>query len=239
MYNLQFQAAHQTFHRFEAAHPDDPLGPVSDAAAYLFYEFDRLKILRSDFFTSNSKLLNGKPVKPEPDAKQHFEADLAKSKQLADAILAHHPDEERALFANVLRLALQADYDALIDKRYSQSLNEIKQARNEAAKLLAKHPHCYDAALAAGVENYLLSQKPAPIRWFLRLTGAQTDKQKGLADLRLVAEKGNYLKPYAKVLLAIAALRDNNKQSAKKLLAELAQQFPQNDLFQQELKRLS
>ena len=233
MYNLQFDAAHKTFHRFEAAHPDDPLGPVSDAAAYLFYEFDRLQILRSDFFTSDSKFLNGKALKPDPAVKQRFEADLDKTKQLAK------PDNERGMFATVLRLALQADYDALIDKRYGQSLTEIKSARNEATKLLAKYPHCYDANLAPGVENYLLSQKSAPIRWLLSLTGAQTDKQKGIQDLKLVAEKGNYLKPYAKVLLAIAALRDHDKPRAKQLLTELARQFPQNDLFQKELKHLS
>ena len=42
MYNLRFGDAHRVFQQWEAAHPDDPMGPVSDAAAYLFSEFDRL-----------------------------------------------------------------------------------------------------------------------------------------------------------------------------------------------------
>ncbi len=33
MYNLQFPAAHESFARWQAQHPEDPLGPVSDAAA--------------------------------------------------------------------------------------------------------------------------------------------------------------------------------------------------------------
>ena len=41
MYNLQFEAAHQVLHEFQKANPQDPLGYVSDAAAYLFGEFDR------------------------------------------------------------------------------------------------------------------------------------------------------------------------------------------------------
>src|SRR5260221_9035377 len=45
MYNLDFAAAHNDFHTFMTAHPDDPLGPVSDAAAFLFAEFDRLGVL--------------------------------------------------------------------------------------------------------------------------------------------------------------------------------------------------
>jgi hypothetical protein len=71
------------------------------------------------------------------------------------------------------------------------------------------------------------------------MTGAQTDKQEGIAKLRIVADQGHYLKPYAKVLLAIAALRDGRKAEAKDLMTELAKQFPHNDLFQSELKKLS
>ena len=40
-----------------------------------------------------------------------------------------------------------------------------------------------------GVENYLLSLKPAPLRWFLRLDGAQTDKQRGIENLNATAER--------------------------------------------------
>ena len=53
MYNLQFDAAHRTFGEWQRQHPADPLGPVSDAAAYLFAEFDRLHIL-SDGVTRES-----------------------------------------------------------------------------------------------------------------------------------------------------------------------------------------
>ena len=98
---------------------------------------------------------------------------------------------------------------------------------------------CYDADLAIGFENYLLSFKAAPVRWFLNLAGAETDREKGIAELRLVAEKGHYLKPYAKILLAIAAIRRGDKQEARMLLESLAREFPANDLFQTELKRLS
>ena len=44
MYNLQFDRAHQDFDTWERLHPDDPLGPVSQAAGYLFAEFARFKV---------------------------------------------------------------------------------------------------------------------------------------------------------------------------------------------------
>jgi hypothetical protein len=171
--------------------------------------------------------------------KSGFEADLQKSKQLGDAILQRQPSAEGPLFAAVVRIALQANYDALIDKHYWQALSEIKQARIQADALVAKYPDNKDAYLAVGVENYLLSQKVAAVRLFLRLTGAETDKEEGIAKLRIVAQQGHYLKPYAKVLLAIAALRDGRKAEALGLITELAKQFPHNDLFQTELKKLS
>jgi len=43
---------------------------------------------------------------------------------------------------------------------------------------------------------------------FLRWTGAQTDKDTGIQKLKIVAAEGHYFKPYAKILLAIAAVRD-------------------------------
>jgi len=238
MYNLEFNDAHRCFREWERVHPDDPMGPVSDAAAYLFSEFDRLKILRSEFFYNDKTFLNSKKLKPDLQIKHDFEADLARSQRMAESILARSPADEGAQLASVLRLALESDYAALIDKQYWQALNETKETRTYAEKLLAKHPDCYDADLAVGVENYLLSQKPAPVRWVLKLTGAQTDEETGIAKLRVVAEKGHYLKPFAEMLLAIAALRANDKPEAKRLLSTLASQFPQNDLFRDELAKL-
>jgi hypothetical protein len=239
MYNLQFVAAHQIFARYQQSHPDDPLGPISNAAADLFYEFDRLKILRSDFFADNKKFLGGSKIAPDPEVVTDFEAELAKARQLDEARLKKNPADQDALLAQVMAAALDAYYKALIQKQYRQALTEIEQSQGESLELLKVCVDCYDGYLAAGFENYLLSQKPAPERWLLRCTGAQTDKQIGINELKIVADKGHYLKPYAKVLLAIAALRDNKKQEARSYLAELSEEFPRNDLFRQELKKLN
>jgi len=239
MYNLRFEAAHAAFQSYEREHREDPMGPVSDAAAYLFFEFERLNVLRSDFLASNKSFLSPRRLDADPNVKRDFEAALARGKALSDALLKKQPDARNALLADVLRIALHADYVAAIEKENWQALTEIKQARNLADALVKRYPDCYDAYLAMGVENYLLSQKMAPVRLFLRMTGAQTDKQEGIIKLRIVAEKGQYLKPYAKILLAIAALRDGNRAEAIGLLKQLAAQFPGNGLFQDEIKKLS
>jgi hypothetical protein len=239
MYNLDFNGAHKAFHDWERSQPDDPFGPASDAAAYLFFEFDRLKVLRSEFFAEDKAFFALRRLKPDPAVKKQFEEALRKSQGLSDDMLKRGKTPERAMFASVVCTALRADYLALIEKDNWAALNEVKDARTKAEALVSKHPEYKDAYLAVGVENYLLSQKVAPMRLFLRMTGAQTDKGTGLQKLRIVAEQGHYLKPYAKILLAIAALRDKNRGLAQQLMTELSGEFPGNDLFKQELKKLS
>ncbi len=239
MYNLRFDAAHAAFAEYQRENPKDPLGAASDAAAYLFSEFDRLHVLRSEFALKDENFFSAaEPLPASPAAKQAFEAALAKTKELAEAGLEQSPPDPDAMLATTFRLGLHADYLALIEKREIQALSEMKQARTLADKLISMHPTYYDAWIAPALENYLLSLKAAPVRWFLRVTGAQTDRQTGLEKLRITAEKGHYLAPYARLLLAVAALRDHHPIQAKELLAGLARQFPENQLYKEELARI-
>ena len=238
MYNLQFDEAHKTFAAWERDHPNDPIGVVSNAAAYLFAEFDRLNILHSEFFVEDSMFRHRPKVTADPAARKAFDAELAKSLQLADSILAQSPHDPDALFVKIMALGLRADFIALIDRHYLDSLNVMKSSRSTAETLLAIEPGYYDAYLAVGVENYMLSLKSAPVRWFLQLNGAETDRDRGIQNLRLTAEKGHYLCPYARLLLAVAALRNKDKAQAREILSKLATEFPRNRLYSLELARL-
>ena len=238
MYDLEFDGAHKTFAEWERQRPDDPLGHVSNAAAYLFAEFDRLNILQSEFFVNDDRFRHAKRLNPDLAVRQAFDAELTKAEELANGILARSPQDADALFANILAMGLRADYQALIEKRYLDSLRVIKNSRATAEKLLAISPDYYDAYLAIGVENYMLSLKAAPVRWLLELGGAQVDRERGIQDLRLTAEKGHYLSPYARLLLAVAALRNKDQAQARNLLTALVREFPHNKLYSEELARL-
>src|SRR5690348_16458258 len=74
LYNLQFADAHRTFEEYQRENPNDPIGPVSDAAAYLFGEFDRLHILQSEFFTCDQHFMTDHKLSPDPEVKHKFEA---------------------------------------------------------------------------------------------------------------------------------------------------------------------
>jgi hypothetical protein len=78
----------------------------------------------------------------------------------------------------------------------------------------------------------------APVRWILRMGGLPADKQGGIKDLQTTAEHGHYLAPFARILLAIAYVREKDKARALELLAGLEREFPSNTLFPREIARL-
>jgi len=234
MYNLQFADAHRTFASYNAQHSDDPLGPASDAAAYLFSEFDRLHILQSEFFTHDQHFITDNRLTPDPELKQKFEGALQSSRALAAA----KPADPNSMFAAVLCDGLESDYLALIEKRYTASLKKMKSARTLAQRLLAADPSYHDAWIAVGVENYVLSSKPALLRWALRFGGAETDRAIGIEKLKVTAAKGRLLSPFARLLLAVAALREKDTVQARSILASLSAEYPQNRLYRQELASL-
>src|SRR5262245_46975573 len=238
LYNLEFESAHKTFEAWQELHPDDPMGAASNAAAYLFAEFDRLKILELSRFLDNKKFDQKNKFAADPKVKAAFEAELAKADDLAEKVLAESPDDANALLARTLSDGMRADYAVLIANQTRTGLNFLKSSRAFAEKLIRIDPDCHDAYLALGIENYILGLRSAPTRWMLRLSGAQTNKDKGIEYLKVTAEKGRYLGPYARLLLAIAALRDQDEITAKKLLSDLAREFPHNRLYQIELARL-
>ncbi|HVP49773.1 MAG TPA: hypothetical protein VMT56_00985 [Candidatus Bathyarchaeia archaeon] len=238
MYNLDFNGVHQTFGVYQELNPDDPLGPIADAAAYLFSEFNRLHILESDLFINDEVFDHREVQQPDPAVKAAFEAALAQGDALTDKALAATPNNANALFARVLSNGLRSDYAAMIEKRNLASLSYMRTSRTTAQKLLAIDPNCYDAYLAIGIENYLLGSESAPVRWLLRAVGSQTDKEAGIVRLQLTAQKGYYLAPFARLLLAVAALRNKDSETARILLAGLATEFPRNQLYSRELARI-
>jgi hypothetical protein len=56
--------------------------------------------------------------------------------------------------------------------------------------------------------------------------------------LQLTAQHGHYLAPFARILLAIAYVREKDKARARDLLISLRNDFPQNPLFTREIARL-
>jgi hypothetical protein len=238
LYNLDFAQAHQVFLSFQQEHPDDPMGPACDAAGFLFSEFNRLGVLESQFYADDKTFDARKQLAPDSSVRDRFNAALVEADSRARSRLAKNPRDRNALFALTMSSGLKADYAGLIEKRNLASLHYTKEATAWAEQLLAVDPECFDAHLATGVSQYIIGSMAAPIRWLVRLGGVSGDKAKGIAELQLTAQRGHYLAPFARILLAIAYVREKDKTQARELLVSLRDEFPHNPLFAQEIARL-
>lgn len=238
LYNLDFSGAQKAFSDWEVQHPDDPVGPVSEAAGYLFSEFNRLGVLESQFFESDAAFYARAKPNPDPAVRSRFQSALDRTEALARSRLSKDAKDQNALFAMTLASGLQADYAALIEKRNIASLHYTKQASVWAQQLLAICNNCSDVLVATGFSKYIIGSMSAPVRWLLRMGGLPGDKQAGIADLQMTAQRGHYLAPFARVLLAIAYVRDKDTPRALELLTSLREEFPANTLFPREIVRL-
>ncbi len=214
------------------------MGPVSEAAGFLFSEFNRLGVLEAQFYENDEAFADRPKLKPDPALRQNFQAAIKRAQDLARARLAKDPKDRDALFAMTLSSGLQADYAALIEKRNLASLHFTKEASASAQELLTICHDCYDALLATGFSKYIIGSMAAPVRWILRMGGLPSDKQGGIADLQTTAAHGHYLAPFARILLSIAYVREKDKQRALQLLSGLRQEFPSNTLFTREIAHL-
>jgi hypothetical protein len=238
LYDLDFAGGESTFAAWEALHPRNPLAPAARASGYLFQEFERLGVLKAEIFTDDQRFVQRDRPVPSEELKARFNQELAMANALADYMLAQDPQSPDALLAKTLVNGLKADYTGLIEKRNIAALSFTKKGRGWAERLLRVDPGCYDAYLALGAENYLVAIKPAVVRWFAKLAGARANREQGVRELTLTAENGRFLKPFAKLLLVLVAQRDHDPAAARRLLAELQQEFPNNPLYRDELTKL-
>jgi hypothetical protein len=235
LYELKFEPAREQFTAWERLHPAEPLGPALEAAADLFEEFYRKGVLTSDFFLDDKRLLGGIAGRPDADLEGAFTAAVLHSESLARRRLAENPRDADALFALTLSSGMRADNASLLEKKQIESLGFLRDADRNAKTLLAVAPDADDAYLALGAANYVIGCLPGYKRAILRVGGVHGDRKIGMEQLARAASGGHYLRPYAKLMLALTELREKNPVQAREHLAQLAQEFPANPLFAREL----
>lgn len=239
LYELRFGDARAQFLAWQGAHPEDPRAQAFEAATYLFEEFYQQGVLTSEFFLNDERLLGG--IKDRPDTKREmdFLAVNMRAQDLAKRRLKVNPGDPDALFVLTITTGMLADYAGLIQKRHLETLKRVREAEAYAKNLLAVKPDSHDAYLTLGAANYIIGSLPGYKRFFLRFGGIHGDRRRGMMQLQMAAMHGHYLRPFAKIVLALVALREKQDALARTLLEELVGEFPQNPLFASELDKLS
>src|ERR1700687_4478939 len=119
-----------------------------------------------------------------------------------------------------LSVGMQADYASLVDKYQMDSLKKIREADTYAKKLLLVSPDAADAYLGLGTANYFIGSLPGFKKFFLGFAGIHGDKKTGIQQIEIAANHGHYLRPFAKILLALGALREKKTEVTRAQLSE-------------------
>src|ERR1700730_13470589 len=231
LYTQQFPEAREKFTTWESEHPQEPFGEVAIAAGYLFEEFYRQGVLTSDFFLNEEKFLNGIDGKPDPVHMAKFQDALVKTRALANRRLKHNAKDTEALFALTLAAGMESDEAMNLRKERLEALKLLKLANQYAKQLLAVRPDANDAFVALGSANYIIGSLSGGMRFFLAFGGVHGDKRLGMQQLGTSVESGLYLRPFAKIMLALAARREKQEALAQRLLRELSEEFSASPLF--------
>lgn len=241
LYQLKFQQAQELFTNWEQQHAAQPIGPALEAASALYEEFYRKGVLTSEFFLDDKRLLGG--IKDEPDAslERQFASAARRAEKMAHARLSTRPNDTDGLFALTLIAGMRADDFFLIQKRQLDSLRYLREADRNARILLQTAPDADDAYVALGAANYIIGCLPGYKRAALWLGGVHGDKTLGMQQLTRAAssEHTHYLRPFARLMLALAAMRENNSDLARQQFQELTIEFPKNPLFAAELVKIT
>ena len=239
LYKLDFQGARSQFRDYQKEQPADPLGKAAEAASYLYEQFNQKGVLTSQFFLDDEKFLGGIDGAGSSNHNAAFLQANAAARQAARERLKKNPQDAEALLAITMADGMESNYDEIIEKKQLTALGLMRQAEDEAKTLLTVDPQANDAYVALGTSNYVIGCLPGYKKMFLWFGGIHGDKDRGMQQLETAADQGHYLRPFAKILLALASEREHQDVRAHQLLVELNKEFPENPLFARELAELN
>ncbi len=234
LYRQRFAEARETFANWESRNPQQPFGQVAIAAGYLFEELSRQGVLTSDFFLNEKKFLHGIEGSPDPERMSHFRDAVARACELARDRQKTNPEDGEALLALTLAAGMESDAESILLKRHLAGLKSMKKANGYAKELLAQYPDATDAYIATGIANYVIGSQSGGTRVALWFGGIHGDKKLGMEQVARTMENGRYLRPFAKIILALAARREKQDALAQRLFRELTKQYPDNEQFASE-----
>lgn len=165
--------------------------------------------------------------KEDPDEDlDRYRALMVSVVEKAEAALAKAPQDPDLLFLAGMAFGQKGIADGAA-KHYLAAYRGIKKAIRLFEEILKLNPEAYDAYYGLGLYHYAFSRLPSFYRTLASIILPTGDREQGLKELRLAAEKGIYTKMLAKVaLLRIYGTPEENYEEALPLAEELIRRYP-------------
>ncbi len=142
----------------------------------------------------------------DPALLKSFEAKALESIKAAEKYLKGHPDDPDALFI------LGASHGmfgrlAIVQRRWLEAFGHGRASMKFVRRAVKLEPELYDAVLGLGMFDYYVATIPKFAGWLAKIV-LGGDRERGLKQIRLAAEKGRYAKVTAQMILVEIHLED-------------------------------
>ncbi|MBI1747540.1 MAG: DUF3808 domain-containing protein [Acidobacteria bacterium] len=232
IYNLEYESAEKTFRELIAFAPDDPSGYCYLSGNLWLRELVKGRELALENFTSAAYFSKTPKRAIDPKLDRQFREYCDEAIAKANGMLQKNPRDARALYFLGSAYGLLASFEMTIHRRKIAALRDAGKAVEHHRQVLQIDATYYDSYMTVGLYEYISGKLPWSVRWIARLLGYRGDKQKGLRQLKLAAEKGRINQNDAQVVLSVLYVWEMQFDQSLSLMLNLHKQFPKNYLLE-------
>jgi tetratricopeptide (TPR) repeat protein len=233
LFNLEYDTARQKFKEMSRLYPYDPLGPHMLATTLWLEMLNQARRLQAAIYSTQS-FYAGTEDKPDPRMVQDFRDLTRQATQLAKAGLQRNPRDPQTLYMLGATESLKAAFAATVERRFIVALRSGSSGVATQRDVRKLDPSFHDAELTIGMYDYIVGTLPLPARVLAGIAGTHGSKKRGIQTLERVAQKGQWTRDDAKVLLIAIYKKERRFLEALALSRELQDKYPRNYLFRLE-----
>ncbi|NOT60068.1 MAG: hypothetical protein HOP19_07570 [Acidobacteria bacterium] len=241
LFNVDYATARTKFEAIQKQLPQHPAGDLYVAIATWLESLYRQRRLQTNLYGEDSNFYAGADQKDEktegdavdPVVDKAFRERIQSAKLKALTLVNKDKKDPYALYFLGAVHAITASYEATTARKFFAAMRNGSRAVDLHQKALDLKPDLYDANLSIGTYHYILGKLPWGLKALAAIGGMRGNKQKGLAEIQTVIDKGANADDARVVLLAIYQV-EKRPEDALAVLSTLADKYPHNSLFRLE-----
>jgi len=210
MYRYDLQEADESFDELALRFPEHPIGYMHKAEVVWWHA-----------------LRDNKNQKLEADFEQYTELAISKGQSL----LKRNPKDFFALLYIAGAYGNRTRYNVYIKKSYYRAMRAGIKGYDFVGPAQALRPNYIDCLIGTGAYNYFAGSIPTLMKLFAWMFTQGGDKEKGIQQLELAAQKGEYGQIAAKMVLLGVYYNEKRFEDYQRLISGLIEQFPTNPVF--------
>lgn len=164
----------------------------------------------------------------DPGLIKSFEAKIAQTIKVAEKRLKANPNDPDILFLLGSAHGISGRM-AIVRRQWLSAFSHGRKSMKHIRAAIKADPELYDAVLGAGMFDYYVATIPKFAGWLAKIM-LGGDRERGLAAIKIAAEKGHYSKTAAQLILVEIYTEDDfgarNPPEAARLMREIHARYP-------------